>query len=108
MAVWLCYSLGSARSVRARARARVRTTNNSACTCRYNPRGSAWSADFFDPDEFTRYPDMDMMRLSMLEPPNSRYRGRNMAAALQDLPPDVTDGAPMHPSRSAAVHVPRL
>ena len=52
---------------------------------------------------------MDMIRLSMLEPPNSRYRGRNMAAALQDLPPDVTDGAPMHLSRSAAVHVqPRL
>ena len=43
---------------------------------KFSPNGSAWSADFFEPDDFRRYPDMDDRKLAILEPPNARYHGR--------------------------------
>ena len=43
---------------------------------KFSPNGSTWSADFFDPDDFRHYPDMDDRKLAILEPPNARYPGR--------------------------------
>ena len=56
---------------------------------KYNARGSSWSADFFNPDEYARYPDMDRFKLSLFEPPNSRYNGRTTANSLTDAHPDL-------------------
>ena len=39
---------------------------------KYNANGSAWSANFFEPDDFKGYEDMDDVKLAMLEPPNAR------------------------------------
>jgi hypothetical protein len=46
---------------------------------KFSPNGATWSADFFDPDDFRRYPDIDDRKLAILEPPNARYRGRPTA-----------------------------
>ena len=46
---------------------------------KFSPNGSTWSADFFDPEDFRRYPDIDDRKLAILEPPNARYRGRPTA-----------------------------
>ena len=43
---------------------------------KFSPNGSTWSADFFNPDDFRDYPDMDDRKLAILEPPNARYQGR--------------------------------
>ena len=43
---------------------------------KFSPHGTTWSGDFFNPDDFRRYPDMDDRKLLILEPPNSRYPGR--------------------------------
>ena len=43
---------------------------------KFSPHGTTWSADFFDPDDFVAYDDMDARKLSLLEPPNARYSGR--------------------------------
>ena len=43
---------------------------------KFSPHASAWSADFFNPDDFRQYSDMDNRKLAVLEPPNARYRGR--------------------------------
>ena len=43
---------------------------------KFSPHGSTWSADFFNPDDFRRYPDIDDRKLAILEPPNARYHGR--------------------------------
>ena len=43
---------------------------------KYSPHGSSWSGDFFDPDDFRQYPDMDDRKLAILEPPNARYHKR--------------------------------
>ena len=43
---------------------------------KYSPHGSTWSADYFNPDDFEVYSDMDDRKLAILEPPNARYRGR--------------------------------
>ena len=48
---------------------------------KYSPNGSTWSGDFFDPDAFRKYADIDDRKLALLEPPNARYRGRPSAPA---------------------------
>ena len=43
---------------------------------KFSPHGSTWSADYFDPDDFRIYPDVDDRKLAILEPPNARYPHR--------------------------------
>ena len=43
---------------------------------KFSPNGTTWSGDYFNPEDFRDYPDMDDRKLAMLEPPNARYRGR--------------------------------
>lgn len=43
---------------------------------KFSPHGTTWSADFFDPEAFRHYDDMDDRKLAILEPPNARYQGR--------------------------------
>ncbi len=43
---------------------------------KFSPHGTSWSADFYDPDDYREYDDMDTAKLAVLEPPNARYRGR--------------------------------
>ena len=43
---------------------------------KFSPHGTSWSADYFSPDDYRCYADMDSRKLSMLEPPNARYPGR--------------------------------
>lgn len=54
---------------------------------KFSPHATAWSADFFDPGDFRRYPDMDARKLAVLEPPSARYAGRTpKKAALASAP----------------------
>ncbi len=48
---------------------------------KFSPHGAAWSADFFDPDDYRAYADMTARKLAVLEPPNARYPGRPGAPA---------------------------
>ena len=43
---------------------------------KFSPHGTTWSADFFDPEDFRKYNDVDDLKLAILEPPNARYSGR--------------------------------
>ena len=43
---------------------------------KFSPHGSTWSGDYFDPDDFRGYPDIDDRKLAILEPPNARYPHR--------------------------------
>lgn len=43
---------------------------------KFSPHATSWSGDYFDPDDFRQYPDIDDRKLAILEPPNSRYPGR--------------------------------
>ena len=43
---------------------------------KYSPHSSSWSSEYFDPEDFRKYRDMDDRKLSILEPPNARYKGR--------------------------------
>ena len=43
---------------------------------KFSPHGSTWSADYFNPDDFRGYPDIDDRKLAILEPPNARYQHR--------------------------------
>ena len=43
---------------------------------KFSPHGTTWSADYFNPDDYRCYEDMDARKLAMLEPPNARYPGR--------------------------------
>jgi hypothetical protein len=43
---------------------------------KYSPHSSSWGANFFNPEDFRHYDDMDDRKLAILEPPNARYRGR--------------------------------
>ncbi len=43
---------------------------------KFSPHGTSWSGDYFNPDEFRKYPDIDDRKLAILEPPNARYGGR--------------------------------
>ncbi|MFP6806220.1 MAG: phytanoyl-CoA dioxygenase family protein [Pseudomonadales bacterium] len=43
---------------------------------KFSPHATSWSADFFNPDDFRQYADMDDRKLAILEPPNARYWGR--------------------------------
>jgi len=43
---------------------------------KFSPHGTSWSADFFNPEEFRHYDDIDDRKLAILESPNARYGGR--------------------------------
>ena len=43
---------------------------------KFSPHATSWSGDYFDPDDFRGYPDMDDRKMTILEPPSARYRGR--------------------------------
>jgi hypothetical protein len=43
---------------------------------KFSPHGTSWTADFFDPGDFTDYPDITNRQLALLETPNARYVGR--------------------------------
>ena len=43
---------------------------------KFSPHGSTWSGDYFDPNEFRQYEDVNDRILALLEPPNARYHGR--------------------------------
>lgn len=43
---------------------------------KFSPHALTWSADFFDPNDFRHYEDMDDRKLAVLEPPNARYPKR--------------------------------
>jgi hypothetical protein len=47
-----------------------------------NAQGCAWSAFYYDPDDYAHYEDMTEEKLRVLEPPNARYGGRQRAKAL--------------------------
>ena len=50
---------------------------------KYSPHNLTWSADYFDPEDFKGYEDMDDRKLAMLESPNARYRHRPTAPQLE-------------------------
>jgi len=43
---------------------------------KFSPHATSWSGDYFDPDDFRGYPDMDDRKMTILEPPSARYGGR--------------------------------
>lgn len=43
---------------------------------KFSPPDHTWAANYFDPDDYRGYEDMDTRKLAILEPPNARYRGR--------------------------------
>jgi ectoine hydroxylase-related dioxygenase (phytanoyl-CoA dioxygenase family) len=43
---------------------------------KFSPHGTTWSADYFSPEAFRHYSDIDDRKLAILEPPNARYWGR--------------------------------
>ena len=43
---------------------------------KFSPHASSWSGNYFNPDDFRDYPDMDDRKMTVLEPPNARYPGR--------------------------------
>ena len=43
---------------------------------KFSPNGSTWSADYFSPNDFRQYADVDDRKLAILEPPNARYPRR--------------------------------
>lgn len=43
---------------------------------KFSPHGTSWSADYFDPEDYRHYDDVDDRKLAILEPPNARYQGR--------------------------------
>ena len=46
---------------------------------KYSPHGLSWSGDYFNPDDFRKYSDMNERKLALLEAPNARYPGRPTA-----------------------------
>ena len=44
---------------------------------KFSPHGTTWSSDWFDPEDYAVYADVDDRMLAILEPPNARYRGRH-------------------------------
>ena len=43
---------------------------------KFSPHGTSWTADYFEPTDFSQYPDMTDRKMALLEPPNARYAGR--------------------------------
>ncbi len=43
---------------------------------KFSPHSLSWSADFFNPDDFSGYEDMGPRKLALLEKPNARYSKR--------------------------------
>ena len=43
---------------------------------KFSPHATSWSGNYFNPDEFRDYPDMDDRKMTVLEPPSARYPGR--------------------------------
>ena len=54
------------------------TVDDTRKTIFYNfsPHATSWSGDYFDPDDFRDYPDMNDRKMTILEPPSARYPGR--------------------------------
>ena len=52
------------------------TAKRNTVFYKYSPHHASWTADYFNPDDFRHYDDMNDRKLSLLEPPNARYRGR--------------------------------
>ena len=44
---------------------------------KFSPITVSWAADFFNPDDYRQYDDMDDRKLAVLEPPNARYPERS-------------------------------
>ena len=57
---------------------------------KFSPHSSTWSADYFNPEDFRCYPDMDDRKLAILEPPNARYPHR--PTAPEQLQASTRDG----------------
>lgn len=51
---------------------------------KFSPHNLSWSADFFDPEDFCHYDDMNDRKLAILEPPNARYHRRPTQPKLLD------------------------
>jgi len=51
---------------------------------KFSPHGTSWSADYYKPEEFVKYSDVDDRKLAILEPPNARYAGRKTARIWVD------------------------
>ena len=43
---------------------------------KFSPHATSWSGNYFEPDDFRAYPDMDDRKMAVLEPPSARYPGR--------------------------------
>lgn len=43
---------------------------------KFSPHATSWSGNYFNPDDFRGYPDMDDRKMTVLEPPSARYPGR--------------------------------
>ena len=48
---------------------------------KYSPHSVTWSSDYYDPDDFRCYDDMDDRKLAILEPPNARHPTRSSRPA---------------------------
>ena len=54
------------------------TTNAVRRTVFYKfyPHGTSWGGNYFHPEEFCNYKDIDKRKMAILEPPNARYASR--------------------------------
>ena len=43
---------------------------------KFSPHATSWSGNYFNPDDFRCYADMDHRKMTILEPPSARYPGR--------------------------------
>ncbi|MCE2459765.1 MAG: phytanoyl-CoA dioxygenase family protein [Pseudomonadales bacterium] len=43
---------------------------------KFSPHATSWSANYFNPDDYRGYADMDDRKMAVLEPPSARYPGR--------------------------------
>lgn len=57
---------------------------------KYSPNGTAWSRDYYDPEDYRVYPDVDDRKLALLEAPNARYHGRPTAPNVSEKKIGIT------------------
>ena len=43
---------------------------------KFSPHATSWSGNYFNPDDYRGYADMDDRKMAVLEPPSARYPGR--------------------------------
>jgi hypothetical protein len=43
---------------------------------KFSPHGTSWGGNYFHPEEFCNYKDIDKRKMAILEPPNARYASR--------------------------------